>query len=430
MSGSDNESSEYDSSDILDGLPLSAFAHNPQGKNQYRHCPSKDDQHVKELIFKYDREGIKSPKIISEMLLKEHNIEMRPRTVSRRKKDYGLLNSHKTTTTLPETFKRQLVVDQLERDPGRRQGPTLIKEGIRMRTGLDLTRKYVKNLMRDLDPEGFQLRDPTSRKIKRRALVNLGIHEEWSGDGHDKLKKYGFAIYGIRDVWSGKWLGLWVIPDNRLKVVVAYLWLSLSEEYGGLPIQCTTDCGSETTLVYGLATALRETFFPEMPVDEVPAHCFLKSFDENVDEFWEQGIQDGIYDPFNSSQKVLALWLWALIIQKEINRWKERFNAHKTRKDSAKVNPSGVSPNVAFALYERYGGHDCLQRFTPEMLARVSELKKEIGDENLFHFTPPAFAKRCEVCLQSLNLTEEDLSLINAWNIFEKMMPLVFEEKL
>ena len=87
--------------------------------------------------------------------------------------------------------------------------------------------------MCDLDPEGFQLRDPTSRKIKRRALVNLGIHEEWSGDGHDKLKRYGIAIYGIRDVWSGKWLGLWVIPDNRLKVVVAYLWLSLIEEYGG-----------------------------------------------------------------------------------------------------------------------------------------------------------------------------------------------------
>ncbi|KIJ34012.1 hypothetical protein M422DRAFT_263968 [Sphaerobolus stellatus SS14] len=382
---------------------------------------SKDDQHVKELIFKYDWEGIKSLKIISEMLLKEHNIEMHPQTVSCRKKDYGLLNSHKTTTTLPETFKKQLVVDQLERDPGCCQGPTLIKEGIRMRTGVDLTRKYVKDLMHDLDREGFQLRDPTSRKVKRRALVNLGIHEEWSGDGHDKLKKYGFAIYGIRDVWSGKWLGLWVIPDNRLKVVVAYLWLSLSKEYGGLPIQCTTDCGSETTLVYGLVTALRETFFPERPVDE---------FDENVDEFWEQGIQDGIYDPFNSSQKVLALWLWALIIQKEINRWKERFNAHKTCKDSAKVNPSGVSPNVAFALYERYGGHDCLQWFTPEMLARVSELKKEIGDENLFHFTLPAFAKQCEVCLQSLNLTEEDLSLINAWNIFEKMMPLVFEEKL
>jgi len=82
-------------------------------------------------------------------------------------------------------------------------------------------------------PEGFALRDPTSKQIKRGKLVNIGIHEEWSGDGHDKLKAIGFPVYGIRDVWSGKWLGLWVLPNNRLKDAVAYLWLSLVEEYSG-----------------------------------------------------------------------------------------------------------------------------------------------------------------------------------------------------
>jgi len=87
--------------------------------------------------------------------------------------------------------------------------------------------------MQKQDPEGFELRDPTSRKIKRGTLVNLGPHEEWSGDGHDKLKQIGFPVYGIRDVWSGKWLGLWVMPNNRLKEAVAYLWLSLVYDYGG-----------------------------------------------------------------------------------------------------------------------------------------------------------------------------------------------------
>ncbi|KIJ31043.1 hypothetical protein M422DRAFT_79754, partial [Sphaerobolus stellatus SS14] len=55
----------------------------------------------------------------------------------------------------------------------------------------------------------------------------LRIHKEWSGDEYDKLKRIGFSIYGVQDVWSGKWLGLWVIPDNRLKDIVAYLWQSL-----------------------------------------------------------------------------------------------------------------------------------------------------------------------------------------------------------
>ena len=87
--------------------------------------------------------------------------------------------------------------------------------------------------MQKQDPEGFELRDPTSRKIKRGVLVNLGPHEEWSGDGHDKLKQIGFPVYGIRDVWSGKWLGLWVMPNNRLKEAVAYLWHSLVYDYRG-----------------------------------------------------------------------------------------------------------------------------------------------------------------------------------------------------
>ncbi|KIJ38228.1 hypothetical protein M422DRAFT_176939 [Sphaerobolus stellatus SS14] len=298
--------------------------------------------------------------------------------------------------------------------------------------------------MRLQDPEGFQLRDPTSKKTKRWALVNLGIHEEWSGDGHDKLKRIGFAIYGICDVWSGKWLGLWVIPDNRLKDIVAYLWLSLVEEYGGLPIQTTTDCGSETTMVYGLATALREAFFPELPVDEVPAHRFLKSihnitiecgwaqlkfqFDANVDEFWDQGILQGIYDIYDDRHVVLARWLWSVLIQKEITEWKERLNAHKPRRDAQKFNPSGVALDVAFALYEKYNGINCLRKLTDAGLNMVQTLKQELGVEELLQFVPPPFATRCEQALASLNI--EELSFTNVWTVFEELLPLVFEQEL
>ena len=61
----------------------------------------------------------------------------------------------------------------------------------------------------------------------------LGPHNKWSGDGHDKLIKIGYAIWGIHDKWPGKWLELWVVPNNCLKVVIAYLYLSLIEELGG-----------------------------------------------------------------------------------------------------------------------------------------------------------------------------------------------------
>ncbi len=92
---------------------------------------------------------------------------------------------------------------------------------------------YVNEEMHQLDPDGFSKRTPTSKKKHRVALVVLGPDFEWSCDGHEKLSKLGFPIWGIRDVWSGKWLGLWVVPNNRLKVVVAYLYLSLVRELGG-----------------------------------------------------------------------------------------------------------------------------------------------------------------------------------------------------
>jgi hypothetical protein len=96
-----------------------------------------------------------------------------------------------------------------------------------------LNSDYITETMRTLDPDGFASREPTARKIQRGTLVAVGPHDEWSCDGHDKLVKYGFPIWGVRDKWGGKWLGLWVIPNNRYKDVIAYLWLSLVKDLGG-----------------------------------------------------------------------------------------------------------------------------------------------------------------------------------------------------
>jgi hypothetical protein len=89
----------------------------------------------------------------------------------------------------------------------------------------------------------------------------------------------------------------------------------------GLPIQTTTDCGSETTMVYGLATALRWCHIPSWYsfINEVPAHRFLRSihnitiergwsqlkfqFDANVDKFWDEGTLNGIYDEYDERHR-------------------------------------------------------------------------------------------------------------------------------
>lgn len=61
-------------------------------------------------------------------------------SVARRWKTLGCTAAGKTTKAMPESDKRQLVLDQLEKDPSNRKGPKSIKKAIAFDTGVHLTR--------------------------------------------------------------------------------------------------------------------------------------------------------------------------------------------------------------------------------------------------------------------------------------------------
>lgn len=90
----------------------------------------------------------------------------------------------------------------------------------------------VTQVMQDFAPEGFQNRAPGRKVIHRTPLVSLGPNEEWSMDGHDKLAKAGFGIYGIRDKWGSLWLHYRVLPSNRYAVVIAIVILECIKKIG------------------------------------------------------------------------------------------------------------------------------------------------------------------------------------------------------
>jgi hypothetical protein len=118
-----------------------------------------DDEHLEALIREYDRRGVMSRTLVSQMLLAEHNIQMRyifyplllivhsademfhsSATVARRRKNYNLKGSGKTTSELPLPVKRQLVLDEMAEDPTSRKGPKTIMEGIGFKKSIHLTR--------------------------------------------------------------------------------------------------------------------------------------------------------------------------------------------------------------------------------------------------------------------------------------------------
>jgi len=85
-------------------------------------------------------------------------------------------------------------------------------------------------------PELFQASSassPSPSSPVPTPIALAGPNEKWCADHHSKLSKIGMEIYGIRDKASGKWLGLWAIPNERVKQCLAYLYLCVVEAYGG-----------------------------------------------------------------------------------------------------------------------------------------------------------------------------------------------------
>ncbi|TBU22809.1 hypothetical protein BD311DRAFT_675229 [Dichomitus squalens] len=406
---------------------------NPHGNNQYRHCPPKDDPKVEAALWDYHRRNISDKEKIRKLLFAEHGIKMSTATITRRRKAIGIKGSGATTRELTETEKRQLILDQMEKHPTRGMGPRRMQEAIAADAGVQLTRDYIAEEMHRLDLEGFTLQHPTSKKKHRAALVCLGPDYEISCDGHDKLSSIRFPIYGARDVWSGKWHGLWVLPNNRYKLAIAYVYLHLVKKLKGMPLQVTTDRGSETGGIYAFANALREEFAADYPVLKLPPHRFLPSihnttiergwlrlrlqWGDDVKVFWEAG-QD-LYDEMDPDQYELVQWLWPKLIQQELDKLCTSLNNHKPRRVAGKLIPTGVAPNIAYTMPESYGGQP--GGLQPVDIKLIDELMEDLGGEDLIWFVSREYEAHAEQVYASLGVGE--LTFHNVWDVFTRMLP-------
>ncbi|PCH40596.1 hypothetical protein WOLCODRAFT_162443 [Wolfiporia cocos MD-104 SS10] len=170
---SERDELEVEPPDVGDGqsnnreTASSSHNRNPLGKNQHANCPPKDDSRVASALMEYHRRNITDRRVISVLLSQEHGIQMSPATVARRRRSLGLMASGVTTRQTPETVKRQLVADQMARDSLGRYGPRRIQKTISEETGVHLTRDWIANEMRKVDPKGFTLRHPANRKSRR-----------------------------------------------------------------------------------------------------------------------------------------------------------------------------------------------------------------------------------------------------------------------
>ncbi|KAJ7145031.1 hypothetical protein C8R46DRAFT_918900 [Mycena filopes] len=418
---------------------MSAESHNrnPSGRNQHAHGQFDFEARLEEGLRRYHREMKTDNKEIALLLLADYKIQTSASTVKRRRKVLGLTGGAATVKNMVKADAVQLVLNKLDKDPVKRSGVRTIRATVAFQDSVILPRQMVWEIMQEYDADSFALREPTAKKILRVKKFPIGINHRWAMDGHDKLYKIGFPVYATVDDATGKIMKAWVVPSNRFGEVVAYLFLCLVEEVGGIPIQTTTDCGSETTLLYGVVNSLRLQFHADIDSEELPPHVYLRSvhnvsverqwlrlrmdFGDNCAATFNQGVIDGRYNSNNPDQFELCQWLWPQFIQIGLDDYAARRNAIKMRKQADKPGPSGMSRNTAYSLPEKWGGRDCLLDVD---MGVIRQMKEDLGGDELIAFSTSEFEVRARPAYDSLGIGS--LSLENIWDVFCAMLPLVF----
>ncbi|TCD69267.1 hypothetical protein EIP91_008202 [Steccherinum ochraceum] len=395
---------------------------------------SKDDARVADLLRDYHRRNLTNKNTVSKLLQAEHGIEMSATTVKRRQKQLGLMASKRTTEVMPDNEKRQLLMDQLAKDPGRRRGPRSIRESIANESSVHLTGRWITEEMRRIDPVGFDMRHPQNKRKEVQESLPQGPHFAWTGYGYEKLTQIGFPIWCLRDSWSINWLGMWVMPVRRDRLAHTYRYLNLVKTLEGMPMQGTSSDSKEVTLTYSLTYALREALTSEPAGDEPTIDRYLRRLDgvhaergtahlqfdwgDNMLATWEAGKH--IYNPDDPHQYELVQWLWSTLIQKELDKSRYSFNNHRSRKDRNKARPTGITPSVALALHADHGGINCLQAIDGEI---VGHLIEDIGGEEIVRFVSKTFERRAAAVLEALGIRE--VTMANVWDVFSQMLPVV-----
>jgi hypothetical protein len=127
----------------------------------------------------------------------------------------------------------------------------------------------------------------------------------------------------------------------------------------------------------------------------------------------------------NISIRYLALWLWPPLIQRELDNLREIMNKRPQRKQREKILPSGVSPNIAYTLYEKYGRVQCLQPVDVQVVEEIMEVIRGDQDPLTDWGVPDGFGASCEAALVKLRITQDDLTMQNIWFVFAQMLPLI-----
>ena len=229
-----------------------------------------DAQEEENIIKEYFNRGFKYEEII-EFLSKNHSITMSIATLKRRLKQYGLQRKN-------ADYDIDLVREEIRTildGPGCIAGYRHVWHTLKLQ-GISVPRSVVRNLIKQLDPEGVQERK--AHKLQRRTYRNRGPNDVWHCDGYDELKPFGFPIHASIDGWSRKILWLYVTRSNNLPQNIAAYYLEAVRDLGGCPMKLVTDLGTENGIMASLQSFFR---------DDIHSHRYVPSpRNQRIEAWW------------------------------------------------------------------------------------------------------------------------------------------------
>jgi transposase InsO family protein len=110
----------------------------------------------------------------------------------------------------------------------------------------------------------------TQRRVRRRRQFWVkGPNRVWSVDGHDKLSRFGFEIYGAIDAYSRYVVWCFVGHSNRTAVSVNKQYLLTVQKARKIPKLIRSDMGTETILLCHSQLILRRALKPGLPFRKI-----------------------------------------------------------------------------------------------------------------------------------------------------------------
>ncbi|KAF7293193.1 hypothetical protein HMN09_01197300 [Mycena chlorophos] len=386
-----------------------------------------------QLIQRLIDDGVKQ-KDMPQALSDDHDITIGQRSVERIIKTHalkttrhsGLSDLEKTTAILAVSAE-----DSLDRWGGRKIKEKLAVEGIHV------PREYINKVRATQNPEASIMRHPGTKKVHKSGLHCSGPDEEWCADGHEKLLSMGLSIYGFIDKFSRRELSLHVVPTSRTSDVPPALYLMLVRSKGGIPIQTTTDMGSETGILAALQTSLRQAALPELDIELVPAHRSVKSVhnitrERNWRPLWEKELSSIKFDyesgqiaagyhPEDTLHQDFARWVWAKAVQHRLDKHVRENGRHHIRTQKKSRLPTGGRIKDFYEHPDRYGGRAQLIQVD---LGLVDRLIEEHTPSDLFQFaSTPEMELVCGLTYAAIGSPE--ISSLNAWPVFTAMVNTV-----